>query len=143
MLRVVGRHELRDHAAHRDADDVGLLDPERIQEADCILRHVVERVRQRRGLAGDLCLDDRPRVGDSRLVKLGGEADVAVIVDDDPVAPPQQLLDELDGPGGKLRAVAHDQEHRLMVLGTELLVGDRDAVRLDFTLASPGAGRIG
>ena len=66
---------LRDHAAHRDADDVGLLDPERVQESDRILRHVVERVRQRRGLAGDLRLDDRPRIEDSRFVELGGEAE--------------------------------------------------------------------
>jgi hypothetical protein len=34
---------LRDHAAHRDANNVGLLDTERVQQSDRILRHVVER----------------------------------------------------------------------------------------------------
>jgi hypothetical protein len=39
-----GGDDLRDHAAHGSADDMRALDAERIEQADGVLRHVVQRI---------------------------------------------------------------------------------------------------
>ena len=43
--RMIERHELRDHPAHRGARDMRAFDAERVEQPRRIRRHVVERVR--------------------------------------------------------------------------------------------------
>ena len=90
------RDDLGDHAAHRGADDVSLPNAECVQEAHGIFGHVVERVGQRCGLA---CLrggHDRRKVRHAGGLEAGREADVAIVVADDPVAPFHEFLAQLD-----------------------------------------------
>src|SRR5262249_60083505 len=109
---------------------------------DSIPGHVTDRVRQRCRLARRQRLGDRLPIGQAGGVELRREADVAVVEDDDPVAPLHQLLAEFDGPRSELTVRAHDQEDGLAILGAEALVGDRDAVRLDLALADRDAGSL-
>src|SRR5262249_17790276 len=141
--RKVRGNGLGDHAPHRGADDVGLLDARRVQQADSIPGHVTDRVRRRCRLARRERLGDRLPIGRAGGIELRREADVAVVEDDDPVAPLHQLLAEFDGPLGELAVRAHDQQDGLAILGAEALVGDRDAVRLDLALADRDAGSLG
>ena len=51
-LRSLGeprREDLRDHAAHRRTDDVGLRDVEVIEQGRGVIGHVFQRVRRRAG----------------------------------------------------------------------------------------------
>ena len=119
------------------------LMPERVEQPDGIPGHVTDRVRQRCRLARLRASVIAFQSGEAGGVELRREADVAVVEDDDPVAPLHQLLAELDGPRGELAVRAHDQEDGLAVLGAEALVGDGDAVRLDLALAYRDAGSLG
>src|SRR5262249_53915068 len=63
VLRVIRRHNLGDHAAHRGADDVSLLDAQGVEQADGIPGHVTDRVRQRCRLPRSQRLGDRLPIG--------------------------------------------------------------------------------
>ena len=51
-LGPMDRQFLRDHAAHRSAHDMGSSDPEEIEQADRVGRHVPEQIGRRERLAG-------------------------------------------------------------------------------------------
>ena len=100
------RHLLRDRAAHRNAEQVEAVEPERVGQAERVLRHV-----------RDLVLASRPR----------GLPDVAVVEDDRAVALGEG--GDLQHPGEGVGRQPHHAEQRLTL--TVLLVVDRLAVGLD------------
>jgi hypothetical protein len=57
-LRMIERQLLRDHPAHRHAEHVGAVDPERIHQAERIARHHPRRIR----MIGRIRLSDPPVV---------------------------------------------------------------------------------
>ena len=81
---------LRDHPAHRHADDVRAGDPERVEQADGVVGHLVDGVR-----AG----------------RLGAPADAAVVEDDRAVVPRE--VGHLEHPRRGIRGEAHDEEERI------------------------------
>jgi hypothetical protein len=78
-FRMLDRHRLHDHAAHRRADDVRLLDAEVVEQTDRIVAHVAQRVRHRRHIgAGEHRLHHRHRI-DLLPVERGRQAAVAIV----------------------------------------------------------------
>ena len=61
--REVDRHALRDHAAHRRADHVRALDPERVEQPDRVRRHVAQRIGRLHLVPGERLHDQRPGFG--------------------------------------------------------------------------------
>ena len=59
-MREADRDRLGDHAAHRGADDVRLVDPEVVEQADAVAGHVGERVRRMAVALGELEQRRRP-----------------------------------------------------------------------------------
>ncbi|MNQ61050.1 hypothetical protein D3C85_753560 [compost metagenome] len=83
---MLGRHDLRDHPAHRSADDMRTFDPKRVQQPDSIIGHIAEGVGQVEPLASPQGLRQGGHFDDGRLVEMGGEADVPIVKADDPIA---------------------------------------------------------
>ena len=130
-LRPVRRHQLGDHAAHGDADDVRALDSQGVQQSGRVGGHVVQGVGDRRLLAGDHGGDDRADVRRAGGVDLFGKAHIAVVEHDDPVAARRELVGEGAGPAGQLPAQAHDQQHGLGARIAEAFVFQAQSVGLD------------
>ncbi len=128
-LRVVDHQALGDHAAHGGPHYVGGSMAQGVEEPDGVLRHVRERVGGRDGPAGHGRGERLDRVGRPQVVQVGGQADVAVVEPDHPVAPVGQLGAEVGRPCRHLGAQAHYQEHRRVGRVAELLVLDGDSVR--------------
>ena len=101
---VVDRQRLGDHAAHGHAHHVRPVDPQLDQQRGRVVRHVLDPVGGRRGVAPE----ERPDVG--QAFELGGQAAVAV-VEADEEEPLAQALDETLRPGDELGAEAHHEKH--------------------------------
>ncbi len=100
-----GGEDLPDHAAHRRADDVHRTELERVDQADGVVGHVLERV----GIVGKPPGDDL-RQGRRPAFDVRREADVAVVEPDHVKAARSELLAEIVPPGDHLRAESHDQQ---------------------------------
>ena len=104
---VLDGQSLRDHAAHRPAEDVGPPQAERVDQRARLARHSV----------------DRQRCGQRLRV-----ADAGVVEDDDRVAA-RERVDEARVPDLHRPCVAHDQDQRRTA--PELAVADHAELRLD------------
>ena len=89
-LGVPERQLLRDHAAHRDAEDVRSRDAERVEQAGRVVRHLVDGV----GPGG-----------------LRAPPDAAVVEGDRPVA--RGEVGDLEHPRRRVGGEAHDEEERI------------------------------
>jgi hypothetical protein len=85
---------LRDHAAHRDAEDVRALHTQMIHETDYIGRHVLDAITR-------LCIGH-----------FAGETCVTVIEHDDPQAGPHEPFDQRVRPLDELCTQAANQHDR-------------------------------
>ena len=120
---MAGRQHLRDHAAHRRADDMGALDAEVVQQALHVVGHVDQRVGHLAAAARHVA--QHPRVDRAvglLAVQLRRQAGVAVVEADDAVALFDQLRAEPVRPHRQLGADAHDQQHGRGVGVAEILV---------------------
>jgi hypothetical protein len=120
---------LRDHPAHRRADDVRPVDPKMVEEAAGVFGHVDERVRHR-AAAPERVPDD---AGVHRPVgllpgHLRRQADVAVVVADHPKPALDQQLAEPVRPHRQLRTDAHDEQDGRACRVAEVLVEQLDRV---------------
>ena len=124
-LRPPDRHQLRDHAAHRRAEEVGAVQPEGVEEPDGVGGHLVEGVRERAQVAPA-----------DRLV-VGGpfhplrQPDVTVVEADDEEPRGDEIIDVAPVPPVQLRALTHDHQQRRVgriAVGRAVQV---DAVRRD------------
>ena len=131
------RHLLGDHPAHRGAHDVRRVDPEGVEHADGIVRHVGERVGRFDRLACHGCAEQGHHVGLAGLVEPGRQADITVVEPDHVVARTGEESAEVFGPHDQLGAQAHDQEHRRIRRVAELLDLDVDSVGLDLPQGMP------
>jgi hypothetical protein len=113
---------LGDHPAHRRAHDVRAVDPQVVEHADAVARHVGERVRRPAGIAARELHHGRGR----GAVQPRRAPDVAVVVADHEESPVRQLRTEVLVPRQHLRAEAHDHEHRRVGRIPERLVTDVD-----------------
>ena len=129
---MVDGHELGDHPAHRHADDVRGRQLEVVQQADRVLRHVVQRVCRALGAAPQ----QLPPRGDDRAAQVRGAPDVAIVEADDEEAARGELLAELLVPEQHLRRQAHDEQQRRGVRRAEGLVAELDAVAHGGTLST-------
>ena len=123
--RVLDGDRLRDHAAHRHADEVGGLQAEVVEQRDGVAGQVGHRVRRPRTTgregAHELVAPDRRR--DPRR-----PAGVAVVVAHDVEARARELLAERLVPPRHRAAQAHHEEQRLVVGVAEGLVAELDLV---------------
>ena len=126
-LRVLDRHRLGDHPAHRRADQVRAVQPERVEQPDRVPGHVGQRVRRR----GRVTAEDRSEIRRRSLGQVAREPDVAVVRSDDVHALPGERLAEAVGPAEHLRAQPHQQQHGWKVGLPEALVGDVQPCRTD------------
>ena len=129
-LGVVDRQLLGDHPAHRDADDVRGADAEVVEQRHGIGRHVGEQVvglrvapvrerleqrGPRRRRAGSVFVDSPMSRLSIRMTRKPRAA---------------RPLDDVARPRDELRTEAHDEQHRLTVLGAVELVLDRHVSEL-------------
>ena len=91
--RMIERHQLRDHAAHRAAHDMRAFDAEFVEKPGRVCRQIVERVRDVRLLARGDRRRDVPRLRQDAVPFLR-EADVAIVEADDAQARIRQRLAE-------------------------------------------------
>jgi hypothetical protein len=139
---MVSGDNLRDHPAHRRADDVGAVDVERIRQPDDIARHVGEAIgRPHRHPQSGAC-HERGRGEPSDRGHFRRQGGVAVVETNDTEASAHQPVAEFVGPCGELHAEAHDQHHRRAVARPDRLVFDLNGVRrngchLALVLGSP------
>jgi hypothetical protein len=128
---VPGREDLRDHAAHRGADDVRRVDAQVVEQRGGVVGDVLQRVDGRAAKAEVRA--DHPRRQRGAGVSaghLGGQAYVAVVVADDAQALIDELLAEVRAPQQQLRAETHDQQDGLVVRVAHVLVVNFDVTRL-------------
>ena len=121
---MAGRQHLRDHPAHRCADDVGTFDAEVVQQALYVVRPC-RRACRAPDCGGPVTIAHHPRVDravSALTVHLRRQPGVAVVEPDDPIALLDQLTAEPVGPHRQLRADAHDQQHGRGVGVAEVLV---------------------
>ena len=106
---------------------MGALDIEVIKEGGGVVGHVLEAVDAlaRQADEGAQQLRDQRAVL-APAVQLAGQADVAVVEPDHPVAEVDDFLAELVVPQHELGAQAHDEQHRRRRDVTEVLVVDLD-----------------
>ena len=127
-LGIVGGDDLRDHAAHRGADDMRAIDFERVHEPDRVARHVFKAVawphRQPQSGAGQ----HRRRLDRPDRRQFRRQAGVAIVEANDAKAPARQALAEIVWPCGELHAEAHDEHHRRAVARPDRFIFDVDGV---------------
>ena len=122
VIRVARRQGLGDHPAHRDADDVRRREPQGVEQARGVPRHVAEVVLLRvKAPGGELGHPRRSRRG------VGRAADVAVVEPDRGKAAGDQRVAERIRPRQQLLAEAHDQQHRRVRRRAEALVAETHA----------------
>ncbi len=125
---MTGREHLRDHPAHRRADDVRAPDAQRIEDPGGVLRHVVQRVRRVDRQAHQRAHHRDLRAVPARAARATGAAGIAVVEADDAQAVLDEALDELVGPRGGRHRKSHDQQHRRSGRVAEFLDVERQAV---------------
>ena len=107
---MVERNLLDDHPAHREADNVGRIDFEEIEQTGGIVRHVDH------GIGHSLHrLFGEEGANDGRLVgwlpsPLRRQTTIAVVEADDLESPVNEQANELVSPVSQLAPKAHDEE---------------------------------
>ena len=109
-LRMLRRQHLRDHAAHRCADDVSLVDTGRVEYRDGITGHVRQVVRRAHLHPHQHASHRRADIGHRQVHEARGATGFAIIEQHHPVTVSDQRIDELLGPHGGRHAEAHDQQ---------------------------------
>ena len=125
--RMTDGQRLGDHPAHRHTDDVGPPDAEHVEQAGCVVGHVVDRVVRLGAARGDGG-EHHLTAGRRRRGHLGGQTDVSIVEPDHAEAPGHERLDELERPGDELAAESHHEQQRLAVVVAVHVVLDADAV---------------
>ncbi len=125
---MLDRERLRDHATERRAHQVCGVEPERVEQADGVGRHVGECVRGGDRTPERPSAHGRHDVEGAPAVDLARQADVPVVEADHPVAARREHGAELVVPEDHLRAQPHDEEERAPASGAENLVLELDAV---------------
>jgi hypothetical protein len=119
---------LRDHPAHRRADDMRPPDAEMVEQRHAVRRHVGEAVGAAHRQA-DRRLDEHPfEVRHAGRGEARRQADIAIVVADGAKAVIVQRRDELVGPERKLSAEPHHQQDRRRPARPLVLISDVDAV---------------
>ncbi len=148
---VRDRHRLGDHPAHRGADDVRPLDPQRGQQAQAVIGHVPQRVRSHGPRGGNVTAahrrNERANV-DGAVIEPGGQAAVTVVVADDVPAAPREHRAEVVVPPDQLRPEANHEQDGRIIWFSERFIRDGNPVR-HFRLrharslsAAPGAAHL-
>ena len=119
MMRGDG---LGDHSAHRDADEVRVAVPERVQQTDGVAGHVAQVVLAFVAAAAQDRQRSRPR-----KARMGGPADVAIVEPDCPVSALGEVGGDLVRPGVLLLSQPGDQHDRWRRLVTERVVAQLDS----------------
>jgi hypothetical protein len=125
---VVDRERLRDHAAHRRADDVRARDAEAVHQRDRVGCHVAQRVGRLDLAAGHRRHEHHRQVRHAVVPQPRGLADVAVVEAHDVEAARGEILAEGFIPQDHLRAETHDEHERRIALVPEGLVLELDSV---------------
>jgi hypothetical protein len=131
-LRRGGGQALGDHAAHRRAYYVRPCDAQRVEHAERVERHVLQRV-GRVHLQAEAVANGLPHhVAGARVVEALAQADVAVVVAHHAKARVHQLPHEGVGPGHQLHAQAHDEQDDGAALAAGVVDFDLQPVGGDF-----------
>ena len=125
---MVDRDQLRDHAAHRGAGDIGALRAERVYEFDGVAGHVVEGVGNLRPPPRHDLRHQRARVRRRQIGEMGRLADVAIIEPDDAKPIGRQPLAERVRPENELGGEAHDEQDERVAHASEALIFDVDSL---------------
>ena len=137
-LREARRQHLRDHAAHRGADDVRAHDSQAVQQADGIAGHVFQRIgrahrqAERRGSHG------QQQVAALASRRAPRKAAIAIVEAHDAVAARHQAAAEVVRPARQLHAQPHDEQDGRLPRVAERLVFD-----VRFSLGAWRCGRHG
>ncbi len=115
---------LRDHAAHRRADDMGARDAERVHQPDRVGGHVLEQIGRGNAVALLALGDRRAGFGGRPPVDQRRLADVAIVVAHHPQAAFGERGAELVFPQDHLGAEAGDQQQRRIARSAEGLAAD-------------------
>src|SRR5260370_8551600 len=91
-------HDLRDHPAHRSADDIRLRNGQRIKQPDRVLSHVMEGIGYVWSLPGHERCRQRTEVRRSPLAEMRRAPDVTVVETDHAIPACHQFLAELTRP---------------------------------------------
>lgn len=121
-MRPMGRHQLRDHAAHGAADDVGALDVQCIEQTHRIGGHVVQPIRHARGEPQPATQGSPRQRRHAQMVQLAGQPHIAIVEADHVITGGRQTAAQRLGPQHHLAAQPHDQQHRRIAAITEALV---------------------
>ena len=106
---VLDGDRLRDHPAHRRADDVGAVDAEVVEQAGRVGRHVGQDGTARRRSRRSSAFASSAAKSIGADVDLRRQADVAVVEADDVEAAVDERLAELGVPRDRLRAEARSR----------------------------------
>ena len=118
---------------------MGALDPEVIEEADHVKRHVLEGVARRALVA----LQQLPGRRDGKVVERGRTPDVAIVEADHEEAGRREALTELIPPRDHLRPEPHDQHERGIGTVAERLVTELQLTDRGDLLARSKSGACG
>jgi len=127
-VRVPGRHQLADHAAHRSPHDVRGPNAEGVQQARRVEGHVLEAVRNVRGQAEARPEYRAQQVRTPERVHLLRQAAVPVVEPNDAEAVLVEHPAEGLRPAHELHAQPHDQQHGGSTFVPERLVFQLDSV---------------
>jgi hypothetical protein len=112
-LRVLNRHRLRDHSAHRGTHDVKARVTEVGHDAERIPRHVLEGVRGREPEPEQRTEEALRHVGYTEVTRARRLSRVAVVEPDDLEATFDEAVAELRVPHRARHRVARDEQERL------------------------------
>ena len=121
---MVDRNELRDHAAHRGADDMGALDPERVEKPGRVGGHVVQRIGRERRAAGFSRDHHGGKVWRAELGEKSRASDVAIVEPHDPEVAGDEPVAYRVPPARQRRIEPMDQKDRGIAIAPEAVVGD-------------------
>ena len=105
------RQPLRNHAAHADADDMRLVNLQRIEHTERVGGHVVQAVRRLDAPAEPVFQARPEHFGLAQCVKFLAQSGIAVVKTNHPITGVQQRLHQPGRPGNQLHAQPHDEQH--------------------------------
>jgi hypothetical protein len=119
---------LRNHPAHRHADDMRPRDAQIVKQGHAVGRHVGERVSAPHREAQQRLHEHPFEIGDTGRVEARRQADVAVVVPDGPKTARIQRIDKFVGPQRQLSAQPHHQQNHRRIAWPLVFEGDADPV---------------
>ena len=111
---------------------MGAVNPQRIEQANRIIGHIGDVIGQPRPQPEQACEHYLWQIGLAGLVKMGRQANIAVVMADHVITARHQRIDQFDRPAGQLHSQSHDQQHRRVRRIAEGFVFDLDAIGSDF-----------